>query len=423
MPKGVSPLVGSILVILVTFTAIGLVLTIGGPAIDRASDAAKLNEALQNIMAIDNSVREAASEGINAFRSVPIKISSGDLYVNQPAGSIDYYNTVKSNLIEAGSFTTDNNILIIGGGNARAYNNTTSIFLENQILNVTLPLLGSPTNYVGINTSSAISSIQLIKTGDLLVPNDASIIIENVTNTSWGIGYSQIVRKQDNIPIAQALFHVQSNLSSAVYDVLYSLPARSDFLMVDVKNVTNNQTTMNLIVSLGAHKDDYVNISNGTEGNVSTFADICRNASSVTRSYICVFDNGTDFTDSRFTGLIYTGDPTYYVQACYSNYSSTDYKLNISFQNDGRIILPFSNGTCSAVDNRMNAINQQNIPSRDFNDSYSFGPASDLSFGMILQYSRIKIQGSDHFGSGEEKVCIQKTGEVRYSSVVNISKC
>jgi flagellin-like protein len=423
MTKGISPLISTILVVLMTFTAIGLVMSIGRPAIDRAYDSARLNEALQNLRSIDNAVREVASEGINAFRPVQIKISGGSLYVNEAAGTIEYFNTIKKGLIEQASFTKDNNIFIIGGGNARAYNNTTNMFLENGVLNVTLPLIGTSTNFAAINTSSAISSIQLIKSGKTLLPADTSIIIQNISNTSWGIGYSKLVKMQERLPTAQALFHVQSNLSSAVYDVVYSLPASADFIIVDIKNVTNNMTTMNLITKLGATKDDYVNISNGTEGNVATFPAVCRNASSVTRSFICAFDNGTDFSSIHFTGLIFAGDNTNYVQACFSDYSTANYKMNISFNNDGRVILPFASGTCGSLDARMNVINKQRVPSRSFNDSYALGESGDLQFGLILEYDRIKIQGSDHFGPGLQNVCIQKTGEIRYRSVVNVSKC
>ncbi|MBS3054958.1 MAG: hypothetical protein J4452_00500 [Candidatus Aenigmarchaeota archaeon] len=424
MAKGVSPLIATVLIILMTFVSIGLVLSIGRPSLDRAADAAKLNEALQNLRSIDNAVREVASEGISAFRGIQIKISSGNLYVNEPAGSIDYFATQRSGLIESGTFNKDNNIFIIGGGSARAYNNTTSMFLENEILNVTLPLSGTPSTYVSINTSTAISSIQLVKTTtEILVPVDSGIIIENISNSSWGIGYSQLVKRQENLPEAQALFHVQSNLSSAVYDVLYSLPARADFLIVDVKNVTNNMTTMNFQIKLGANKNDFVNISNGTEGNVTSFANVCKNSTQVTRSFICAFDNGTDFTVPHFTGLIFAGDSTNYVQACFDNISSANYRLNISFNNDGRILVPFANGTCGAIDSRMDIINKLLVPSRSFNGTYSFGEPGDLPFGLILEYNRIKIQGSDHFGPGLQKVCIQKTGEVRFRSVVNISKC
>lgn len=423
MSKGVSTFISMVFVILITFAAIGLVLSIGRPTIDRAYDSAKLNGALKNLQAIDNGIREVASEGINAFRSVQVQMSGGELYVNEQAGTIDYSSTIKSGLIEAGTFTKDNDILIIGGGNSRAYDNSTSIFLENEILNVSLPLLGSASNLVTINTSSAISSIQLIKTGDILIPADTSIIIENISNTSWGVGYSQIVKKENNLPMAQVLFHVKSNLSSTIYDVIYSLPARADFLMIDVKNVTNNQTTMNLAMKLGATKDDYVNISNSTEGNVASLVTVCRNASSIKNSYICAFDNGTDFTQPRFTSLIYAGDITNYVQACYDTWDSGNYKINISFNNEGRILLPFSNGTCNTVDNKMYTINKQGVPSRAFNDSYGFGSVTELPFGLILEYDRIKIQGNDHFGSGTLQVCIQKTGEVRYRAVVNVSKC
>ncbi|MFH0711156.1 MAG: hypothetical protein V1944_01105 [Candidatus Aenigmatarchaeota archaeon] len=423
MTKGMSPLIATVFVILISFTAIGLVLTVGNPTIQKAYDSSKLNEALQNLRVIDNAIREVASEGINSFRSPQIKISSGSLYVNEIAGTVEFFDTIKSGLIEPGSFTEDGNIFAIGGGNARAYNNSTSIFMENEILNVTLPLLGTQSSYVSINTSSAISSIKLIKSGDTIIPEDTSIIIENVTNTSWGIGYTQIVKKQDRLPVAQTLMHVQSNLSSAVYEVLYSLPAGADFLIIDVKNVTNNQTTMNFAMKLGANMDDFVNISNATEGNVTSFAFACRNSSSAISTYICSFDNGTDFAQSHFTGLIYAGDRTNFIQSCFSNYSNSNYKINISFTNDGRILLPFSNGTCKAIDDRMYVISKQQVPSRSFNTSYSSGGGVEMQYGLILEYERIKIQGSDHFGQGQQRICIQKTGEMRYRAVVNVSKC
>ncbi len=66
--KGISPIISTVMIIAITFAAVGIVMTIVLPSVDRAKEAALLNEAVQNMRVIDNMVREVASEGTGSLR-------------------------------------------------------------------------------------------------------------------------------------------------------------------------------------------------------------------------------------------------------------------------------------------------------------------------------------------------------------------
>ena len=98
------------------------------------------------------------------------------------------------------------------------------------------------------------------------MPNDTSVIIGNVTNTSWGLGYSEIVREGNFLTRAEALAHVRSNLTGTEYEVLYSLPASADYLLITVTNASTNQTTMDFAYHLGTSaKNDLIRIDDVNE--------------------------------------------------------------------------------------------------------------------------------------------------------------
>jgi len=75
--KALSPFIASALIILMGIVAITLVLTIVNPALDKAKDSGIVNEALQNLQLIDNTIREVASEGEGSKRTISLKVTEG----------------------------------------------------------------------------------------------------------------------------------------------------------------------------------------------------------------------------------------------------------------------------------------------------------------------------------------------------------
>lgn len=80
--KGISPLVSFVLVIGFGVAAMTIVLTIVNPLLDRAKDSALVNEATQNMLLIDSTIKAVASESEGSKRTIQIKITEGALRAN-----------------------------------------------------------------------------------------------------------------------------------------------------------------------------------------------------------------------------------------------------------------------------------------------------------------------------------------------------
>jgi len=84
--KGLSHFVSFTLVILFGITAVSLVLVVVNPALDKAKDSSTITEAFRNLEAIDNNIKEVASEGENAKRTINLKVTEGT-YKSDPTNN------------------------------------------------------------------------------------------------------------------------------------------------------------------------------------------------------------------------------------------------------------------------------------------------------------------------------------------------
>ena len=238
--KGVSPLIATVLVIMISVIVIGLVIHIGLPAIDRAKESATLNEALQNMRVLDNLIREVMSEGGGSLRSMDLKVSGGTYKVNEQANSIDFEFDMKSDLVRPGTFVQEGNLMVMRGVNTRAYeadldgDGATELVLENEVMRVALQKVGSPSSWQSINTKENIKLLNFKETGANVSIADSSIIIDDHAATAAGTGYSKLLETGDHLPKAEALFHIST--ANIEYDVLYTLQSGADFIIVKVLN-------------------------------------------------------------------------------------------------------------------------------------------------------------------------------------------
>jgi len=240
LKKGISPLLSTIIIILLIVTAITLVLTIGTPAINRARESAIINEAIQNMRVLDNSIREVASEGLNSKRTMQLKVTDGVYSVKEKTDSINFEYKIKYGTIELGTFIKENNLIITSGASAKASeydldnDGFKDLVLENEILRVAILKVGSKDNYDLIDTNELIKIINFKETNVNVTPSDSSIVLDDFEESSYGNGYSELVKQGDNLAKAEALVHM--NTTFVNYDILYTLQSGADFLIVKIIN-------------------------------------------------------------------------------------------------------------------------------------------------------------------------------------------
>lgn len=242
--KGINEMVSMVIVILVSVTAIAIVMTVALPAINKAKEVALLNEGKQNMHQLDDLVREVASEGLGSLRSFSFKSSGGEYAVNSRINSIDFTYSAKYSTIQPGTFIQDGNLMITSGTNSKAsiYNLSTpadgngQIVLENENIRVALHYNSSAnaTFPETINTSKIVQRFNFISTGVNVTPSDSMISIDDFNDSTLGSGYSYIVKTGDHLASADAVFVI--NTTTVHYEILYSLPSGADFLNVKIQN-------------------------------------------------------------------------------------------------------------------------------------------------------------------------------------------
>jgi len=238
--KGISPILATMLIILMTTVGVTLALTIVLPAINRAQESSVINEGMENMKIMDNVIREVASEGTGTFRTVQLKVSGGEYKINGKSNNIEFTYPTTSGIFTADSYMKEGNLILSAGANAKAseydLNNdgTTELVLENEILRVGIVRNGTSTSYATMNTSGIIKLINIKDNSMNVTPVDSSIVLDDIPSTSYGNGYSELVRSGDNLPKAEVLVHV--NTTYAVYDVIYTLQSGTDFLIIKIQN-------------------------------------------------------------------------------------------------------------------------------------------------------------------------------------------
>jgi len=238
--KGVSPLISMVLIILISAVTIGLVFTVIIPAINRAKETAIINEAMQNMKTIDNTIRQIAQGNIGSQTSLQLKNSGGEYRVNQKANSMDYVYYIKYGVISPGTFRQEGNVMMMCGVNAKASeydldgDGSNELVLENEIMKVGLLKNGTNDNQVTINTSNIIKILNFKETNANVTPADSSVVLDEFADTSYGTGYSELVRSGDHLSKAEAVFHI--NTTYVYYDIVYSLQSGADFLTVKIQN-------------------------------------------------------------------------------------------------------------------------------------------------------------------------------------------
>ncbi len=145
----------------------------------------------------------------------------------------------------------------------------------------------------------------------------------------------------------------------------------------------------------------------------------CYNSANLSSYYACSYDN-IESSQSISSGLIYNGPSSDFVKTCFFNQTYDYYKFNLTVNRNLKYILPFSQTTCQSIDDKMNVIKKQDVPSFAFG---SYDIRGGKSLHMSLVYDAIKITGSGKFGPGTHNVCLQKTGEENLRAVVNVTAC
>jgi hypothetical protein len=381
MRKGASEIISTILMVLVSTVSVGVVLMIGMPAINRAKEAGITNEAGKNIQALDDTIREVASEGTGSLRTPRLQISDGDYRIFNYSG-----------------------------------NNTGAIEFRYSMNYNSFPLLGVRVDE-NVKTSTGVSTRGLIGYWRLNEINSTNYTLDNSGKGNDG----QVITGGEDVFSKQV---------SEKYGNGLQFDGVDDY--VDAGNGTSLQISGNFSISA------WIKLASWT---MPDFAGIAEQYNADNKGFLLdkygantdlrfVLNPGTGEVSKTF-GLSWSTDTWYHVAVTVDG-------SNIKLYRDGIFIVSQSAGT-------MNASTQKVYIGRGYASSAIFNgtidevkiynraltadeiqedfAAKQSDFRMTIEYDKIDIMGVAKFGKGNQKVCIEKTGSEGNKAIVSVSVC
>ncbi len=143
--KAVSTIISFTLVMLIGIVAITIALLSSTPVVEKGLESAAMNEGINNMNLIDNTVHEVASEGRGSLKALELQVSGGSYRADNSTNSIYFDYSMKSGIISPG-VTRQGDILI----NATTISGGVNLELQ---LNYTDITIASDGNTIGKGTN------------------------------------------------------------------------------------------------------------------------------------------------------------------------------------------------------------------------------------------------------------------------------
>jgi len=370
--KGISPLIATVIVIMISITAIGIVLTVINPTINRAQDTATINQALQNMKILDDTVRQVASEGPSAQRSLTMQSSGGDYIVRNSSG-IEYDFVSDFNYVPARAVIVDGRVRMSTGMSA-------------------LGLVGYWRFDAGGGTIANDSSGKM---------NDGYFLSSGVT---WTQG------KNGN-----ALNFIGNSSSYVNVSDSSSLHLTNGVTLIAWIKTTNTSTFKRIIDKEGSISGYLLAIQ---PDNTVLFRINGQNTSSISTPSQTV----TDGNWHHIVGTYDKNNLTLYVDNVQANIT-----LNSSDINTNNLNLTIGAGSLTNPNNNpMNGtiedvhIYNRGLAKAEIQDDYNLPPNK---LKISLDYDNIIVTGTTRWGQGANKICISKLGTQSGKALVQVRNC
>lgn len=131
--------------------------------------------------------------------------------------------------------------------------------------------------------------------------------------------------------------------------------------------------------------------------------------SNLSRAFVCTHDK-TEYTDGLALALMNSDDKRHMTFVNFStNQTGIDANYTIELRQDaqeGRALIAFTKGDCDNINNKSYLVENQGLPTTAFSD-FNLQSGAQSLIQLSLVYDRLVINGSDWFGAGDNKVCVE----------------
>jgi len=201
------------------------------------------------------------------------------------------------------------------------------------------------------------------------------------------------------------------------------------FIAISYATTTSRPTyvTFRLKYHIGTNRtNDNFTISNSTTFQIINAISDEKTGTNIGNAFVCSYDK-TEYTNGLVISLIHSYQNSYLSKANFTATGSSDtdnYTLEIKNDVDNsKLLIALTKGECSDINDNMHIIRKQAIPSSPFS-SFSENVTTKYPYEIRAMYEKININGSEHYVTGTNKLCIEKTGTDSASKpIVYIRRC
>ena len=231
--KGVSPLVGYVLVTGIILAGTGIVLSMGTSMIEDMRDTAAIQESLSNMNEIDSLIDEVASGGKHTTRTYSLRTSRGSYYIDEDKNSLMFEIGSESDIVSSGAFRQVGSALLTANIGVNVYNETINgeecYMIENQNLEACIKSIDQEAPEE-IDNSDLLVHYKNKDIGDL--DPDLEVYFDDNKDTMTGDTYTEPQRMGEYL--GRGTVEANVDTGSIQYIIRYTLYPDSDFLKVEV---------------------------------------------------------------------------------------------------------------------------------------------------------------------------------------------
>ena len=402
-----NPMASTLLIVFFVTLAMGLVLSVGNPLMERTKITSELRDAEKTISQFDKLIKQVAIEGNGSAREITLAFGEGRIDIRGKEDSITYeiFGTKVFDYLTRRRF---GNLYYLSGGDANCNESESVITMENSRVKLMINRVGSECSWTQVNTSSIILNITQKDSNVTVAIANFSVMINDNSATANGIGYVELLTKGENLPYC--MVHARVN-STTNYDVYYTLFAGADFLVVEVKNTESNATvTSNLAFHIGS--DDVIRFN---DTNYSASDKTINLTFKPEKKYVASTNGNVTLA------LIFAGSYLKNI-TLYTNYSSSDYLFRVRQRaKDNRIILALSNVTFDEIDSKLDEIEKDRILGSSFSGVRQ-EVSDEIHTYIALFYSDIDLNNSLRIGRGTSRLIIKNLGKYENRVKIHIER-
>ncbi len=209
-----------------------LILNVGLPILNKLRDKVAFSKAEENMLALNQHLRDVASEGQGSQRLISIDVREGKFKI-QP-DRLEWIFDTAAMLIDPRSLLSRGDVKIISNADVSASDQGTAFTLDNSLIMANISKIGNSTSWGVMNTSVLLKHLKLKSNGAYVYGNFTFSINDNPAST-YGNGYTSLPDSGSDLGYAVVVAHVNSSVFE--YDLKLTLESRADFLRAELDNV------------------------------------------------------------------------------------------------------------------------------------------------------------------------------------------